>query len=55
VLVTGLRGVGKTLFFNTYSEAAETTNWVIADREWNQNDGDPGAFRHLVLEDLARL
>jgi len=55
VLVTGLRGVGKTVLLNNYSEAAETTNWVIADREWNQNDGDPGAFRHLVLEDLARL
>src|SRR5260370_8080997 len=55
VLVTGLRGVGKTVLVNNYSEAAETTGWVIADREWNQNDGDPGAFRHLVLEDLARL
>ncbi len=55
VLVSGLRGVGKTVLLNNYSEAAETTGWVIADREWNQNDGDPGAFRHLVLEDLARL
>jgi hypothetical protein len=55
VLVTGLRGVGKTVLLNNYSDLAETANWVVADREWNQNDGDPVTFRQLVLEDLARL
>jgi hypothetical protein len=54
-LVTGLRGVGKTVLLKHYTDAAESAGWIVADREWNQNDGEPAAFRQLLLEDLARL
>lgn len=55
VLVTGLRGVGKTVLLNNYSDVAESSGWLVVDREWNQNDGAPEVFRQLVLEDLVRL
>lgn len=55
VLVTGLRGVGKTVLLNHYRDAAESAGWLVVDREWNQNDGEPATFRQLVLEDLVRL
>jgi AAA ATPase domain len=55
LLVTGLRGVGKTVLLKHYTDAAESAGWIVADREWNQNDGEPPIFRQLLLEDLARL
>jgi hypothetical protein len=55
LLVTGLRGVGKTVLLKHYGDAAESAGWLVADREWNQNDGAPAVFRQLVLEDLVRL
>ncbi|MBI2756565.1 MAG: ATP-binding protein [Chloroflexi bacterium] len=55
ILVTGLRGVGKTVLLNYYSDEAESAGWLVADREWSQNDASPDLFRQLVLEDLVRL
>lgn len=55
VLVTGLRGVGKTVLLKHYGDIAEGAGWAVVDREWSQNDSDPAAFRRLLLEDLARL
>src|SRR5438552_16601029 len=55
VLVTGLRGVGKTVLLKHYGDVAEGEGWLVADREWSQNDSDPSVFRRLVLEDLVRL
>jgi hypothetical protein len=55
VLVTGLRGVGKTVLLKHYGDIAEGAGWAVAEREWSQNDSDPAMFRQLLLEDLVRL
>lgn len=52
VLVTGLRGVGKTVLLNHYRDQAEQAGWLVVDREWADADAmscerrmEPGAFR----------
>src|SRR4029450_6348410 len=55
VLVTGLRGVGKTVLLNYYSELAEQRGWLVVEREGNATDSQPGVFRQALLEDLVRL
>jgi len=55
VLVTGLRGVGKTVLLNRYSDDAEATDWLIVDREWSEADTKPATFAQLILADLLHL
>jgi len=55
LLVTGLRGVGKTVLLNRYSSAAEAAGWLVAEREFSEPDAEPGNFAQTVLADLVRL
>jgi hypothetical protein len=55
VLVTGLRGVGKTVLLNYYRDEAEEANWLVVDREWAEADADPVDFARLLLADLQHL
>src|SRR5260370_33792060 len=55
LLVTGLRGVGKTVLLNRYSNAAEAAGWLVAEREFSEPDAEPGNFAQTVLADLVRL
>src|SRR5260370_5389242 len=55
LLVTGLRGVGKTVIVNRYSNAAEAAGWLVAEREFSEPDAEPGNFAQTVLADLVRL
>ncbi|MDQ6692170.1 MAG: ATP-binding protein [Candidatus Dormibacteraeota bacterium] len=55
LVVTGLRGVGKTVLLNHYSQEAEGESWVVAEREFSEPDAEPHAFARTILDDLARL
>src|SRR5260370_23761403 len=55
LLVTGLRGVGKTVLLNRYSNAAGAAGWLVAEREFSEPDAEPGNFAQTVLADLVRL
>ncbi len=55
VLVTGLRGVGKTVLLNHYREEAEQAGWLVIDREWAEADAEPPTFARTVLADLQHL
>ena len=55
VLVTGLRGVGKTVLLNHYSTLAGEARWVVAEREFSEPDAEPATFARAILADLLKL
>ncbi len=55
VLVTGLRGVGKTVLLNHYSTLAHEAHWAVAEREFSEADSEPRLFARTVLADLSAL
>ncbi len=55
VLVTGLRGVGKTVLLNHYTSEAEGARWAVVEREFSEADAEPDVFARAVLADLAAL
>lgn len=55
VLVTGLRGVGKTVLLNHYTTEAEGQRWAVVEREFSEADAEPAVFARTVLADLSAL
>src|SRR5205809_672673 len=54
VLITGLRGVGKTVLLNHLQGEAEGLGWLVVDREFSEPDADPLAFANALLTDVNR-
>ena len=54
VLITGLRGVGKTVLLNRIQAEAEGAAWIVIDREFSEPDAEPHAFANAVLTDVNR-
>jgi len=54
VLITGLRGVGKTVLLNRIQAEAEGAGWIVVDREFSEPDAEPHAFANAVLTDVNR-
>ena len=54
VLITGLRGVGKTVLLNRIQGEAESGGWIVVDREFSESDADPHAFANALLTDVNR-
>src|SRR4030088_1887587 len=54
VLITGLRGVGKTVLLNRIQAEAEASGWIVVDREFSEADAEPHAFASAVLTDVNR-
>jgi hypothetical protein len=54
VLITGLRGVGKTVLLNRIQAEAEASSWIVVDREFSEADAEPHAFASAVLTDVNR-
>ena len=54
VLITGLRGVGKTVLLNRIQGEAEQAGWIVIDREFSESDVDPHTFANAVLTDVNR-
>src|SRR5438552_16573000 len=52
VLITGLRGVGKTVLLNHLQGEAEGLGWLVVDRELSETDDDPMAFATVLLTDV---
>src|SRR2546426_11656864 len=52
VLITGLRGVGKTVLLNRIQAEAEGAGWIVVDREFLEPDAEPHAFANAVLTDV---
>jgi hypothetical protein len=55
LIVTGLRGVGKTVLLNRYSVEAEASGWLLVEREYSEADSQPSVFAQAILADLARM
>lgn len=55
LVVTGLRGVGKTVLLNHFSNLAESAGWLVVEREFSEPDAEPHLFARTLLDDLARL
>jgi hypothetical protein len=55
VVVTGLRGVGKTVLLNHYSAEAAEAGWLVTEREFSDADAAPDVFAQLLLADLFDL
>ena len=55
VIVTGLRGVGKTVLLNHFSTEAAEAGWLVAEREFSDADAAPHIFAQLILTDLFDL
>ena len=55
VLVTGLRGVGKTVLLNHFTTEAEQQGWAVVEREFSEADSEPAAFARTILGDLSAL
>jgi hypothetical protein len=54
VLITGLRGVGKTVLLNHMQAEAEAAGWIVVDREFSEPDSEPPAFANALLTDVNR-
>ncbi|HEV2033542.1 MAG TPA: ATP-binding protein [Candidatus Dormibacteraeota bacterium] len=54
VLITGLRGVGKTVLLNHLQGEAEEGGWLVVDREFSEPDVEPAAFANALLTDVNR-
>ncbi len=54
VLITGLRGVGKTVLLNRMQAEAEQAGWIVVDREFSEPDVEPHAFASALLTDVNR-
>ncbi len=54
VLITGLRGVGKTVLLNHLQGEAEGLGWLVIDREFSEPDAEPLAFANALLTDVNR-
>jgi hypothetical protein len=54
VLITGLRGVGKTVLLNRIEAEAEAAGWIVVDREFSEPDAEPHAFASAILTDVNR-
>jgi hypothetical protein len=54
VLITGLRGVGKTVLLNHMQAEAEASGWIVVDREFSEADVEPHAFANALLTDVNR-
>lgn len=54
VLITGLRGVGKTVLLNHLQGEAEGLGWLVVDREFSESDAEPMAFANALLTDVNR-
>jgi len=54
VLITGLRGVGKTVLLNRMQAEAEQAGWIVIDREFSETDVEPHAFANALLADVNR-
>ena len=54
VLITGLRGVGKTVLLNRMQAEAEQAGWIVVDREFSEPDAEPHAFANALLTDVNR-
>jgi hypothetical protein len=54
VLITGLRGVGKTVLLNHLEAEAETAGWLVVDREFSESDVEPLPFANALLTDVSR-
>src|SRR2546422_5568075 len=54
VLITGLRGVGKTVLLNRMQAEAEALGWIVVDREFSEPDAEPHAFASALLTDVNR-
>jgi Cdc6-like AAA superfamily ATPase len=50
-IITGLRGVGKTVLLNTFEDLAESTGYLTAFRELTQETSLP----ELLAKDVQRL
>jgi hypothetical protein len=54
VLITGLRGVGKTVLLNRIQAEAEQAGWIVIDREFSEPDAEPHQFANALLTDVNR-
>lgn len=54
VLITGLRGVGKTVLLNHLQGEAEGAGWLVVEREFSETDVEPDAFANALLTDVNR-
>ena len=54
VLITGLRGVGKTVLLNHLQGEAEEDGWLVIDREMSETDVEPLTFANALLTDVNR-
>ncbi|WP_077490878.1 ATP-binding protein [Sinomonas mesophila] len=51
-LLTGLRGVGKTVLLNEFSELARRNGWLVVQFEAQPGDGGPEAVRKKLAREL---
>jgi hypothetical protein len=54
ILITGLRGVGKTVLLNHLQAEADEAGWLVIDREFSETDVEPLPFANAVLTDVNR-
>lgn len=52
LVLTGLRGVGKTVLLNDLADRARRADWVVAQVEARAEGGGDGAFRSMVARSL---
>ena len=52
ILLTGLRGVGKTVLLNEFSEMARRIGWLVVQFEAQSGEGGPAAVRKKLAREL---
>src|SRR5215471_1483597 len=55
VRLTGLRGVGKTVLLQHYSNQAVRRNWLVVRREWSEHLRDERMLAIAVVEDCRQV